>query len=256
MNPDPGLTFKFVSQTVYDQGYTVKHNDLAVYEAALVASPGYPFPEPPPLPPPVCTPPFSACSFGSPSNTAAELANIAAWLAVADSFFAVDPADPTTVATFLGGWLEPVSITRRSGALTAQPSGYMEISSALEYLNTVLADVGCTISASGFFGLGIDEVVATGDTIFVKYRVIGGPIPEYPNGYDSYSFSVIHMDPAGSGLIVGTDEWFDGIQGEAYADACTPAAPLTGRRLGEGNAYKGPALKTLLGTAHKGSGPA
>ena len=130
----------------------------------------------------------------------------------------------------------------------------MEISSALEYLNTVLADVGCTISASGFFGLGIDEVVATGDTIFVKYRVIGGPIPEYPNGYDSYLFSVIHMDPAGSGLIVGTDEWSDGIQGEAYTDACTPAAPLTGRRLGEGNAYKGPALKTLLGTAHKGSG--
>ena len=124
MIPDPGLTFKYVFHSVYDQGYTVKHNDLAVYEAALVASPGYPFPEPPPLPPPVCTPPFSACSFGSPSNTAAELANIAAWLAVADSFVALDPADPTTVATFLGGFLEPVSGTRRSGFLTAQPSGY------------------------------------------------------------------------------------------------------------------------------------
>ena len=129
------------------------------------------------------------------------------------------------------------------------------LSSALEYLNTVLADVGCTISASGFIGLGIDEVVATGDTVFIKYRNIGGPIPEYPNGYDSFGLDVVHMDPAGSGLIVGYDQWFDGIQTEAYADACT-AAPLTGRRLGEGNAYKGPALKTLLGTAHKGSGPA
>ena len=64
------------------------------------------------------------------------------------------------------------------------------------------------------------------------------------------------MDPAGSGLIVGYDQWWDGIGFGAYVDACTPAAPLTGRRLGEGNAYKGPALKTLLGTAHKGSGPA
>ena len=124
MNPDPGLTFKSTGSTNYDQGYTVKHNNLAVYEAALVASPGYPFPDPPPLPPPVCTPPFSACSFGSPSNTAAELANIVAALAVSDSLVALDPADPTTVATFLGGWREPVSITRRSGALTAQPSGY------------------------------------------------------------------------------------------------------------------------------------
>ena len=132
----------------------------------------------------------------------------------------------------------------------------MEISSALEYLNTVLADVGCVIAASGFIGLGIDEVVATGDTVFIKYRNIGGPIPEYPNGYDSFGLDVVHMDPEGSGRIVGFDQWYDTIGSEAYAAACNLTAPLTGRRLGEGNAYKGPALKTLLGTAHKGSGPA
>ena len=99
-------------------------------------------------------------------------------------------------------------------------------------------------------------MVATGDTIFVKYRVIGGPIPEYPNGYDSFSLDVVHFDPEGSGRIVGFDQWYDTIGFEAYAAACNLTAPLTGRRLGEGNAYKGPALKTLLGTAHKGSGPA
>ena len=251
MNPDPGLTFKFVSQTVYDQGYTVKHNNLAVYEAAIVASPGYPFPDPPPLPPPVCTYPFSACSFGSPSNTAAELANIAAWLAVADSFVAIDPADPTTVATFLGGFLEPVSGTRRSGFY----GGYHEVSSALEFLNIASADTVCLIEATGSPPIfGVDEVVATGDTVFIKWRVFAGPIPAYPNGYDAYLLDVVHMDPEGSGLIVGFDQWWDSIANEAYADACNFSAPLTGRRLGEGNAYKGPALKTLLGTAHKGSG--
>ena len=99
-------------------------------------------------------------------------------------------------------------------------------------------------------------MVATGDTVFIKWRFSTGPIPAYPNGYDWYGLDVVHMDPEGSGLIVGLDQWFDGVATEAIADACTPAAPLTGRRLGEGNAYKGPALKTLLGTAHKGSGPA
>ena len=99
-------------------------------------------------------------------------------------------------------------------------------------------------------------MVATGDTVFIKYRNIGGPIPEYPNGYDSFGLDVVHMDPEGSGLIVGFDQWYDTIGFEAYAAACSLTAPLTGRRLGEGNAYKGPALKTLLGTAHKGSGPA
>jgi len=176
-------------------------------------------------------------------------------LAVADSFVALDPADPTTVATFLGGWSETISGTRRIG--TAQPSGYVEFSSALEYLNIISADVGCMIEASGSPpGIGIDEVVATGDTVFIKYRHFAGPIPAYPNGIDSISLDVVHMDPEGSGLIVGLDQWFDGVATGAIADACTPAAPLTGRRLGEGNAYQGPALKTLLGTAHKGSGPA
>ena len=130
------------------------------------------------------------------------------------------------------------------------------MSSALEFLNTVSAEVGCYTAASGFFGIGVDEVVATGDTVFAKWRVLAGPIPAYPNGYDGYQLDVVRMDPEGSGLIVGFDQWADGIAFEAYADACNFAAPLTGRRLGEGNAYKGPALKTLLGTAHKGSGPA
>ena len=93
----------------------------------------------------------TACSFGSPSNTAAELANIAAWLAVADSFNAIDPADPTTVATFLGGFLEPVSGTRRTGFY----GGYHEVSSALEYLTVASAEAGC-FAASGFFALGVD----------------------------------------------------------------------------------------------------
>ena len=130
------------------------------------------------------------------------------------------------------------------------------MSSALEFLNTILAEVGCVIAASGFFGAGVDEVVATGDTVFIKWRQLAGPIPAYPNGYDGYQLDVVRMDPEGSGLIVGLDQWFDGVATGAIADACTPAAPLTGRRLGEGNAYQGPALKTLLGTAHKGSGPA
>ena len=99
-------------------------------------------------------------------------------------------------------------------------------------------------------------MIATGDTVFVKWRGLAGPIPAYPNGYEGYTLDVVHMDPEGSGLIVGSDQWHDGVATEAYADACNFAAPLTGRRLGEGNAYKGPALKTLLGTAHKGPGPA
>ena len=249
MDPDPGLTMKTIGWIQYDQGYKLKHNDPAAFEAIEYMA-GVEFPEPPPLPPPVCTPPFSACSF---SNTAAELANIAAWLAAADSFVAFDPADPATVATFLGGFLEPFSGTRRIGF---QDGGYHEVSSALEFLNASLAEAGCYIAASGLFGLGADEVVATGDTVFVKWRGLTGPIPAYPNGYEGYTLDVVHMDPEGSGLIVGSDSWHDGVATEAYADACNFAAPLTGRRLGEGNAYKGPALKTLLGTAHKGSGPA
>ena len=114
MDPDPGLAFKTVGYIIYDQGYKLKYNDPAAFEAIEYMA-GVALPEPPPLPPPVCTPPFSACSFGSPSNTAAELANIAAWLAVVDSFLAIDPADPATVATFLGGFLEPISGTRRTG---------------------------------------------------------------------------------------------------------------------------------------------
>jgi len=162
MNPDPGLTFNTVGYIIYDQGYKLKYNDPAAFEAIEYMA-GVALPEPPPLPPAVCTPPFSACSFGSPSNTAAELANIAAWLAAADSHFAVDPADPTTVATFLGKFLEPFSGTRRGSYI----GGHVETGSALEYLNIASADIVCLIEATGSLPIwGVDEVVATGDTRF------------------------------------------------------------------------------------------
>ena len=70
MDPDPGLAMKTVGWTQYDQGYTLKYNDPAAYEAIEYMA-GVALPEPPPLPPPVCTPPFSACSTRSRKRLAA-----------------------------------------------------------------------------------------------------------------------------------------------------------------------------------------
>jgi len=222
MDPEPaydvirGVTdFKFTVLNIYSQGYTQKHHDLATFEAI-----GYTPPVPAPLPAPFCTAPVSACSFGSPTNTPAELANIAAFLAHVDNFFTLNPDEPATVAAFLGRYNLSSPITRRSGFSTAQPSGYMEISSGAEYLNILGADTACLLSpeGGGSFALGIDEVDAVGDTVFVKYRPTGAPIPGV---HESYLFSVFHMDPAGSGLIVGNDEWADSLSTEIYADACS-----------------------------------
>ena len=137
-----------------------------------------------------------------------------------DNFFTFNPDEPATVAAFLGRYNLSSPITRRSGFSTAQPSGYMEISSGAEYLNILGADTACLLSpeGGGSFALGIDEVDAVGDTVFVKYRPTGAPIP---GGHESYLFSVFHMDPAGSGLIVGNDEWADSLSTEIYADACS-----------------------------------
>ena len=57
---------------------------------------------------------------------------------------------------------------------------------------------------------------AVGDKVFIKYRWFADPIAPAPNGFDHYFLSVFHLDPAGSGLVVGNDEWFDTIAAEPY----------------------------------------
>ena len=126
---DPLGSGKAVSQELYFDGPTAKYRNYTSFQAWLAD--GFVPPEPPPLPAAPCqfspVPPlgYMGCTsmFGSPSNTPAELANIAAFLAHVDNFFTLNPDEPATVAAFLGRYNLSSPITRRSGFSTAQPNG-------------------------------------------------------------------------------------------------------------------------------------
>ena len=109
-----------------------------------------------------------------------------------------------------------MAFTKRSSIAT--PDGYAEFNNFADYLADTAKPQSCLPGA----GLAVDEMDAVGDKVFIKYRFFADPIPPAPNGLDSYFLSVFHLDPAGSGLVVGNDEWIDNIAAEPYVGASTP----------------------------------
>ena len=82
-------------------------------------------------------------------------------------------------------------------------------SATLRTISDLVKGVSCVPGAA----LAVDEMDAVGDKVFIKYRWFADPIPPAPNGFDHYFLSVFHLDPAGSGLVVGNnDEWFDTLR--------------------------------------------
>ena len=127
---------------------------------------------------------------------------------------AADTRTPRPLSGDLAPWAakyaEEVAFTKRSS--TATPDGYAEYNNFADYLADTLKAASCFPGAA----LAVDEMDAVGDKVFIKYRFFADPIPPAPNGYDSYFLSVFHLDPAGSGLVVGNDEWIDNIAAEPY----------------------------------------
>ena len=119
-------------------------------------------------------------------------------------------------APWAAKYAEEVAITKRypvtPSTYPGAAFGYIEFSNFADYLENTVFSSSCFPGA----GLAVDEMDAVGDKVFIKYRFFADPIPPAPNGLDSYFLSVFHLDPAGSGLVVGNDEWFDTIPTEAY----------------------------------------
>ena len=103
-----------------------------------------------------------------------------------------------------------MAFTKRGTVST--PDGYAEFSNFADYLADLVKGVSCLPGAA----LAVDEMDAVGDKVFIKYRFFADPIPPAPNGFDVYFLSVFHLDPAGSGLVVGNDEWLETIAAEPY----------------------------------------
>ena len=114
------------------------------------------------------------------------------------------------LAPWAAKYANEVAFTKRSSIAT--PDAYAEFNNFADYLADTLKGSSCLPGAA----LAVDEMDAVGDKVFIKYRWFADPIPPAPNGFDHYFLSVFHLDPAGSGLVVGNDEWLDTIAAEPY----------------------------------------
>ena len=120
-------------------------------------------------------------------------------------------------APWAAKYAEEVAITKRypvtPSTYPGAAFGYIEFSNFADYLENTVFSSSCFPGAA----LAVDEMDAVGDKVFIKYRWFADPIPPAPNGFDHYFLSVFHLDPAGSGLVVGNDEWWDFTPVEPYA---------------------------------------
>lgn len=141
------LTSKIKSASLFADSLAIKYNDLALWESA-----GYSAPPPPPLPASTCRIPFSsACSFGSPSNTPAELANIATALDSWDTFLLVRTQGP---APFFAAFLDPANVNVTFNVATGQ----FHFSTALDFLQFTANALGYFTNLA-FFIDDVDAVV-------------------------------------------------------------------------------------------------